>query len=149
MIDLGSVQKAHAKFLRGHEAMVGRVANAAGKRAVSHVRSNPGFTPRSGALQASTKRDVFIRVGGALIRVKATADHAIFLEKGTRPHTIAAKNKKYLRFVPAGASGPVFRKRVAHPGTKPTRFLSRARDNAYEWAGEALRRDMSRLAHRF
>ena len=147
MIDLAAVKRAHAQFLDSHKAMTSRVGNAASKRALSFVWANPGFTPRSVAAQRGTKSHVKIMVGGVLVRVENRVNHAIFLEKGTKAHDIRPRNKKYLRFWAGG--GWVFSKGVKHPGTKPTRFLSRARDNAYEWAGAALRREMNRVAHNF
>lgn len=52
------------------------------------------------------------------------APHALFVQFGTRPHTIAPKDKKALRW----ASGGVFffAKGVRHPGTKPDRYLEEA-----------------------
>lgn len=51
-----------------------------------------------------------------------TNDHhaAVWLDEGTKPHVIEAKNAKALRFEIGGQV--LFRKRVNHPGTKPTHF---------------------------
>jgi len=57
--------------------------------------------------------------------IYATAPHAIFLEDGTKPHVIEARNATALRFIGHDGS-PVYRKRVNHPGTRPQRILERA-----------------------
>lgn len=63
----------------------------------------------------------------------ATANYAVFVELGTKPHVIVPRSKKALRFAPgtgstlagrprAGAS-VVFAKRVRHPGTRAKPFM--------------------------
>ena len=65
-------------------------------------------------------------LGRALWRVVNTSDHAVFVEKGTRPHAIARSAPKgALRFV--GSSGQtVFRRQVSHPGTRAQNVLAEA-----------------------
>lgn len=60
------------------------------------------------------------------------------LNDGTPPHTIEARTAKVLRFVSNG--GIVFRRRVNHPGTKPTHFLDVARDQSADFLRETLLR---------
>jgi hypothetical protein len=45
---------------------------------------------------------------------------------GTKPHVIAARRAKYLRFYWPKVGKVVFFKSVNHPGTKPNPFMSRA-----------------------
>ncbi|MCL6437218.1 MAG: hypothetical protein K6T51_01295 [Rubrobacteraceae bacterium] len=53
------------------------------------------------------------------------APQALFLEEGTRPHEILPRRARALRWYgPDGA--PIFARRVSHPGTHATRWLSRA-----------------------
>jgi hypothetical protein len=52
-----------------------------------------------------------------------TAPHALYVEKGTRPHTIKAKEKS-LRFNVGNRT--VYAKQVRHPGTKPRNILKDA-----------------------
>lgn len=47
------------------------------------------------------------------------AEHGLFVEFGTLPHTITPKNKKALAF-----NGTVVKK-VNHPGTRPNNFIRR------------------------
>ena len=49
------------------------------------------------------------------------AEHGLFVEFGTLPHTITPRNKKALNW--KGASHPV--KKVNHPGTRPNNFIRR------------------------
>ncbi len=53
--------------------------------------------------------------------------YAKYVEEGTKPHTILPRHTQALRwFGPWGA--PIFAKRVEHPGTKPTHFIKRTRE---------------------
>ena len=63
------------------------------------------------------------RVSGIL---RNTASYAAAVHNGSRPHDIAAVNAQYLRFTPAGASQPIFRKVVHHPGTRGRPWLRTA-----------------------
>jgi hypothetical protein len=72
-------------------------------------------------VDAGTFRQL-VRAGGSI------APHVLFLESGTKPHIIAARNAKMLRFVQNGVVR--FAKRVQHPGTKALGFMQNARDQA-------------------
>lgn len=67
--------------------------------------------------------------------------HASYVNDGTRPHDIVARNGKTLRFISGGAV--VFRKRVRHPGTRPTLFFERATDKAFATAEVELEQRLS------
>jgi hypothetical protein len=149
MIDVEAVKRTHEQFLTAHKSMVSRVGAAAGARGVSFVWANPGFTPRTGKLQKGTSAKTLSRVNGVMVRLVNRRGYASYVEHGTRPHDIVAKNGGMLRFYWAKGGGNVAFRKVRHPGTKATHFLSRARDNAYEWAGVALRREMASVARRF
>jgi hypothetical protein len=51
---------------------------------------------------------------------------AIYIVHPTPEHEIRARRARALRFVPRGASAPVFRQRVWHPGAKGNDFLVKA-----------------------
>ena len=64
--------------------------------------------------------------------------YAEFLEYGTLPHKITAKNKKALKFKdPSGDN--VIVKSVNHPGTRPTFFM---RDTIHRKTEEVLKRTL-------
>ena len=56
--------------------------------------------------------------------------YAVFLERGTRPHTVKARSGKALRFI--GPSGDVYRRSIQHPGTKARPFMRPAADENHE-----------------
>jgi len=56
-----------------------------------------------------------------MLRWFPTASYAPFVEFGTKPHVIEAKNAKALYW--PGAAHPV--RKVNHPGTQPNQFLER------------------------
>ena len=77
----------------------------------------------------------------------ASANYALYVERGTRPHEIRAKNRKALRFATnpkdrrlsgsprKGAKSVIFRKRVSHPGTRAQPFMVPGAKKAVEGAG--------------
>ena len=62
--------------------------------------------------------------GGTSVAIGSDNPVAAFIEHGTRPHTIAARNARALRFNTSG--GVVFARSVQHPGTKPNPVLGNA-----------------------
>jgi len=88
------------------------------------VHRKTGNTGRSIHLASATAQKAVTEAGGA----------AVYLEHGTRPHTITPNAKKALRFAasPGGArlsgaprkgAAVVFAMIVHHPGTKPYPFM--------------------------
>lgn len=75
------------------------------------------------------------------------ASYASFVEFGTAPHVIEAKNKKALHW---GGDGGPFAKRVNHPGTKPNDFIGRIIDASKEEIntqfGKALEQIVAQIA---
>lgn len=90
------------------------------------------FTSRSGQLE----RAIDVRmIGDKTAEVyidNNLAPYGPFVHEGTRAHYIFPKEKKSLRWVPAGGNGFVFAKRVFHRGTQPDQFLYEALDNSRE-----------------
>ncbi len=93
--------------------------------------SKPGEPPRrqSGTLVRSITHEVEPKLGGVssrplfVGRVGSNLLYGKYLEMGTRPYTIRAKNAKVLA-KRVGASGwIVFGKTVKHPGIKPRPWL--------------------------
>lgn len=82
---------------------------------------------RTGTLLATIRRSstqfrklpaVDVTAGRARMR------YTMFEHDGTSPHIIVARRKKTLRFIVGGQV--VFRRRVRHPGTQGTFFLTRS-----------------------
>jgi HK97 gp10 family phage protein len=84
--------------------------------AVANIQS------QSGALASSLK--VSTRVQGGLVTAKLRSKlfYARFVEYGTRPHSIAARNRKSLSL------GGFFLNSVDHPGARPRPFMRPALD---------------------
>jgi HK97 gp10 family phage protein len=95
--------------------------------AANEARQNHDYEDRSSVLTNSIEPDgpSGSFAGGDLsATVSAGAPYALWVEKGTKPHVIKPKHRKWLRFPIEG--GFRFAKQVQHPGTKPTLFLSNA-----------------------
>ena len=88
---------------------------------VAHARATTKFKDQTGALRKSIDR---VPHGEWGWKLRATAPHAVFVEKGTKPHRIEARNARALRYVQHGQIR--FSRSVQHPGTKPTHFLDDA-----------------------
>ena len=103
--------------------------------AIEAVRLTQAYAPkRTGALAASVS--YVMAPDGESALIYATAPYAAFMEDGTKPHVIEARNAKALRF--RGRTGFVFRKRVNHPGTKAYRFMERGIREAVEQQSRVL-----------
>lgn len=114
------------RFTHGENSAVGRIMARAGevvtqgakRRApVSPVGTNPlgsGHLRSSIGWQLEAGPD-----GQPQARISATADYALFVEVGTRPHVITAHGNYPLR----DAKGRVFGRTVNHPGTPAQPYL--------------------------
>ncbi len=147
MIDARSLRAAHSRFLAAHRAIVSGELRIAAATGVAEVHRNPGFKRRTGATQAATRGKVVRTRSGGIVRLRNPKPHAHALDKGARPHVIRARRGKALRFVKNGQL--VFRRSVQHPGNKPYRFLSRARDAASTSFHRGMSRRMAEIARRF
>lgn len=101
-----------------HESLQRSLA-LAGSQAVQNAKATDRFRDRTGDLRKSVR----YQPGPGPYRGSVIADkrYAFWVENGTEPHIIRARNARYLRFE---VNGEVFfRKSVRHPGTKPTHFL--------------------------
>lgn len=95
-----------------------------GRRIVAAARAQVG--KETGKLAESIHYDIRRWGGLPEVWIGTYNDIALLHHEGTRPHAIAARDAKFLRF---SAKGRVVYDRVVwHPGTKPNRFLT---DNIY------------------
>lgn len=94
------------------------------------VRS--GIRPQDGVLAANVK----VRTGGrgaeVTARVYTRVFYARFVEYGTKPHTITAKNRKGL------SVGGLFFQSVEHPGAQPRPYFRPAFDALHGAATQAV-----------
>lgn len=148
-INIGAIRAKHSRFITRNSLMVQRTLEEAGKFADDHVQSFSRFKQRSGgkSLKVTTQHKLMRTSGGKLLRIFSTKKHAPFIEYGTKPHVIAARRKKFLRFTVRGQL--VFARKVNHPGTPAYRFMHKATSAAYRIAGQQLRVGMSRVAAKF
>lgn len=83
---------------------------------------------RTGTLLASIRREDARGVGGPAVDVTAgvpgLTGYLGFHHFSTGPHVIRPRRRKALRFIAGGRV--VFAQKVQHPGTRGTRFLTRA-----------------------
>lgn len=116
-----------ARLMREAPERVRRAGLLAAKRAAEDyvdeihktIRSGRSFMPRTGQLEQSINWRPTER--GAL--VFAGAEHAPYMEYGTRAHVIRPKpGRKALRWFPAGG-GVAFGRKVNHPGTPALPFF--------------------------
>lgn len=82
---------------------------------------------RTGTLLATIRRNSsqFRRLPAVeVVAGRARMRYTMFEHDGTRPHIIVARRRQALRFTVGGRT--VFRRRVRHPGTQGTFFLTRS-----------------------
>ena len=117
--------------------LLGQLASAA----YLHARATKSFKDRTGNLRNSIQRGerspwaLFVKAGGPGAR------YAKFVEEGTKAHEIRARRATFLRFEKDGEV--VFRRRVFHPGTKPTRFMQSARNVAEALAEKMIEKTVN------
>jgi len=93
------------------------VSQSIGDDVIKRVTRGLYYVNRTGQMSSSV-RYTPAEYGG---KVTATAKHASYLDKGTKPHKIVPVKAKALRFV-SRSGGIVFAKSVNHPGTKAIDF---------------------------
>lgn len=81
---------------------------------------------RSGHLRSSISWDLTSGAGGLHADIGTDVDYAIFVEFGTKPHSITSHGNYPLR---NRRAGKVFGRTVHHPGTRATPFLRPALDD--------------------
>lgn len=155
VIDISAVTRAHTAFIYKMEKAIDDAANKARDKGVMEASSGGGdfrsWKSRSGKLVRSIRGKIIpIRNGGQRVVLSAFAKHAAYIEHGTTAHFIRGWRslRRLLRF--RGRNGAwVFKRQVFHPGNKPYKFLSRARDMAFERAGWRLNTHIHEIANQF
>lgn len=112
---------------RDEHGPVGRHLDAASGRVLASARSLVGV--RSGTLVASLRRERGQTAAGPFVDVIAGVPRLTgYLgvhHFGTPPHVIVPRRRRALRFVSRGGR-VVFARRVTHPGSAGSYFLTRA-----------------------
>jgi hypothetical protein len=72
-----------------------------------------------GRLRASIRHEIDVDARGPVARIGSNVSYARYVEEGTPPHRIVARNKKALHW--PGARHPVLA--VNHPGTRARPYL--------------------------
>lgn len=103
------------------------VARALARKAVATETAAKQIATSEGLVDTGRYRSsIGWRLGedgqGIFAEIGSRVRYAGFIERGTRPHIIVARNKKALFW--KGAEHPV--RLVHHPGTRPYRVLERA-----------------------
>ena len=95
------------------------------EKALPRALDRAGIRRQTGKLRKAAGRAAgrprFSRYGWE-IPVRIDVDHAVFVDRGTRPHPIEARRRRFLRFEVEGRT--VFARRVFHPGTRRTGFFT-------------------------
>lgn len=129
-------------------APVGRATGAAGskwaKLAAMTLLNRRGGGGGAKILQdTGTGRHVSRNVTINHVEVGTPFDYMLYQHGGTKPYTIVPRNAKFLRFM--GPQGPIFTKRVDHPGLPARPFIgygSREVKSMLNWVVLQLRRAM-------
>lgn len=115
-------------IFRDRDGPVGRELDRASLLVLNRARLLVGV--RKGTLLSSLRREEGVGPTGRYVDVVAgvpgLTTYLGYHHDGTPPHQIRARRRKTLRFISGGRV--VFRVRVNHPGTRGTRFLTRALD---------------------
>lgn len=110
------------------EGPVGRSTERLAKETV--FRQKAMANKRSGAMAAGLhyKKGKWSR--GIEFLAGSDVDYTLFVDQGTKPHKIEAKNAPYLVFFWPKVGRIVHFKSVNHPGNRPYRFLMKGLERA-------------------
>lgn len=150
LTNLSSVHARHRWLEREHDRLVTSVLERSEDFAYDHVANHAEFTHRTRKTLEATKAKTIRTKGGKLLRIKNETPVALFLEYGTKPHTIKPKSSTHLRFYWKRMGRWVSSKQIdEHPGTRPYKFLYRAQRATYRVIGPNLNNGMRKLSGQF
>ena len=110
----------YKKMVHSPTGEVGRYLTIVGAKLKYLAKYQAGR--KTGALMNSINYKITSDSRGLVALVGSDNRVALMHHQGTRPHIIAAKNAKTLRFYSRGRI--VYAKVVHHPGTRPNRYLT-------------------------
>ena len=144
VIDIGEIKKAHSAFVSKLNAVVKKNLIETARDVQDRVIADDSF--KGNKLRHSIRYSV---PSNTKIKVYTSAKHASFVEDGTRPHVIRARRAKTLAFYSETLNRFVFPRSVNHPGTKPTKFFSRAVAGAEQELSARITEDLRALSKQF
>jgi hypothetical protein len=107
---------------KSHTGPVGREIDRRASRVLQGARQQVGV--RTGQLRSNLHKEWITGPSGDVgQRVGSNVPYAWLHHDGTRPHIIAARRAKLLRYVNRQGQ-VVFARTVFHPGTRPNKYLS-------------------------
>jgi len=99
---------------------------------------------RTGALQFGLWRLFTVTADRIFAKILSTAPYTMIVEKGSRPHSIVAKDAKALRFTTKDGR-VVFAKSVEHPGTKGRFFIRASIEAAKSILPEIIKKHLQKV----
>jgi len=123
-IDVRGDDRVRAMFARINDQLAQRAIAATAVSAEDEIELAVGKHTKTGALFQSIYKTRIRPLAWELGHNRQQAPHALFVHWGTKPHRIAPKNKKAMRW--AGPNGFRFARGVNHPGYRGDPWLTRA-----------------------
>lgn len=120
-IDLSEYRTLVARSQDVIEAGLERAAEHAAVEGAEEARRVGQYQDRTGRLRSGIVAHFLSSSGRSVTwEILSPAPYSQYVEAGTRPHIIRARNARALRFQVGGRT--VFAKQVSHPGTRPYPF---------------------------
>jgi hypothetical protein len=126
ILDVSSLRPNHKQFIQAVKATIQTALKNAGREAQDQVIASTAFKGEK------VKHTVYYRINGQIVQIYTANKIARFMESGTVPHIIRARKARFLSFFWKKVNAQFIGKQVNHPGTKPTLFLRKATDIAFE-----------------
>ncbi|MCC0679550.1 MULTISPECIES: hypothetical protein [unclassified Clostridioides] len=114
-LDLSRMMNSLTQQVTKSRAMLGVYADTASRKLETEAKTNHPWQNRSHDAESRLKGSYEWQGDNVRLALSHGVDYGVFLEKGTNPHIITARNGGYLFW--DGASHPV--KQVNHPGSRP------------------------------
>lgn len=115
------------KFLKGPQGPAARAVRRVQSATDAYARrSAPKDTGQLG--RSHVKTPIVAEGERVTAGVEATADYALFVHEGTRPHPIVPRRGKFLAWIPRGSGAKTIfaRSVMLHPGTKAQPWLAKS-----------------------
>jgi len=122
------MDEAEIKKFTGWGGPVGLSVERLAKETVFRIKAMGN--KRTGAMVAGAHYLKSYWSRGIEFQAGSAVPYTLFVDQGTEPHPIHAKNAPYLHFYWPKVGKEVWFKSVHHPGNKPYKFLERALERA-------------------